>query len=198
MKLVNDFVKIISMKISLKVLGIFLAILVLAPLGASAKDKLRIGKKKFKVLTETLNTASVIGNSATVSIVGNKGFGTASVNLIFQALADQMVEGAEFEVITGAGGEDGKVFLTYTNNTTKRNGKTKLSASDSDSSISAGSVRITKANDNGVTIKFKANVENTLVRKSDPLAGDITGTDSRSNKPVKISGQVTTSLQEQF
>lgn len=173
-----------------KFLSILLAgILGLVAFPAFAADKLKIGKSKYKAVTAI--PSNVVGDSVTVSFAGRKGRKVGTANFIFQKLTDQIVEGAEFEVISGAGGQDGKVFIMFTDQSTNRKGKTKLLASD-DQSVGSGRVKILSVNSNGgFTFSVNAEISNNLQRVSNPLKGDIQGTDSRSNKSARISGKIT-------
>ncbi len=178
-----------------KTIKLLLTLCLLAlPIPALAKDKLKLGKAKFKVQTEGVSTGLIIGNDFTLNMAGTRGIGgTAFLVLIFQDLADKIVNGAEFPIAAGPNGEDGKVLITFSSGSVKRSGKTKTVAADEESTLS-GSVKISKVKEDGTfTAKFKIGIKNPVILKSNPLSGVFTASESRG-KSAKVTGKVTAKL----
>ncbi len=149
-------------------------------------NNLKIGSGSFKPKAPV--TLNITGDSATVSFAGNKGRNIGTANFIFQKLTSQITQGAEFDVITGANGQDGKVLITFTNQQASGRGKVKLIASD-DQSTAIGKIKIVSVDSNGnFTFSVNAEVSNALQRLTNPLSGNFNGTDSRFKGIVKIIG----------
>lgn len=156
------------------------------------KEFIKIGKAKIKLAVPGADTTQTIGASKSISLAGTKGTFVSTLNLIFQENADLIAEGQEFEVAGGADRPDGKVNIEFTVNKVARSGKSTLVASDTDTNIT-GTVKIISVTDTSFTATLSAKATNALKRVSNPLKGDLEGTDSRQNN-VKILAKFTGAL----
>lgn len=171
------------MKKNLLLAALFISLISLPGLCA---DKLKIGSAVYKAKAPVILNA--VGDSATVSFGGTSGRRVGTANFIFQKLSNQIVQDAEFDVVTGANGEDGKVLITFTDQKVSGRGKVSLLASDAESTAT-GKIKILSVDENG-NFSFSSDivVSNALKRITNPLSGNLNGTDSRFKGIVKISG----------
>ncbi len=136
---------------------------------------------------------NVIGDSANVSFAGNKGRNVGTANFIFQKIVNQITEGAEFDVIAAGDGEDGKVSVTFTDQKVSGRGTVTLITSDEDSTAT-GKVKILSVESDGsFTFSINAEVSNALKRVTNPLSGNLSGSDSRFGGKVRVSGKIAAS-----
>lgn len=176
----------------LKVIYILFTVILLGfnSLPGFCANSLKIGSGSFKAKAPVV--LNVTGDSATASFAGTRGRNVGTANFIFQKLTSQITQGAEFDVITGANGEDGKVLITFTNQQVSGRGKVKLISSDNDSTAT-GKIKILSVDSNGnFTFSVNASVSNALQRITNPLSGNLNGSDSRFKGLVKITGTLST------
>lgn len=167
---------------------LFLATLVLPGICASG---VKIGITTYKPKAPVV--LSVIGDSATVSLAGTKGRNVGTANFIFQKIANQITEGAEYDLVIAGNGEDGKVSVSFTDQKVSGRGKVTLLASD-DSSTIVGKIKILSVEANGdLTFSVNAEISNALKRVTNPLSGNLSGQDSRFKGKARILGKITAS-----
>lgn len=166
-------------------LSLFISmILALIAMPGFCADKLKIGSVTYKSKAPII--LQVAGDSSTVSFAANKGRRVGTANFIFQKV--QIVKGAEFEVVSGANGADGKVLITATDQQVSGSGKVKLISTDAQSTAT-GTVTILDVDANGnFTFSVNATLSNLLSRITNPLSGNFNGTDSRAKGDLRISG----------
>lgn len=172
-------------KLTLFFIFIFIAFSCLPTL---AMDFIKIGSSTYKPSAPIiLNTT---GSNSSVSFAGTKGRNIGTVNFIFNDTA--ITEGAEFDVITGGSGEEGRVLINFTDQKVNNKGIVNLIASDEESSAT-GTVKIISLEEDGdFTFSINAQVRGILQRISNPLKGDINGKESRPNKVIRITGIIST------
>lgn len=153
-------------------------------------NNLKIGATSYKPSAPLILNKT--GDSGTVSFAGHKGRRVGTANFIFQKLIGQITQGAEFDVVTGANGQDGKVLITFSDQNISGRGKTTTIASD-DQSTATGKIKIVSVSSDGnFTFTVNAQISNALKRVSNPLSGNFNGTDSRNKGIVKVTGSFTT------
>ncbi len=163
--------------------------LVFSQLSASCADLLKIGSGNFKPSGPVI--ASVVGNGISVNFAGRVGTRVGTSVFLFNVTADKIQPGAEFDVVI-KNAQVGQVHVLFTDQTISRSGASKLIASD-DESTASGKIKIISGNSDKFTFSVSAQFKNLLQRVSNPLKGNINGTDSRFNKPVRMSGKLTAS-----
>ena len=153
-------------------------------------NSMKIGGASFKPSAPLI--LNKIGDGATVSFAGTKERRVGTVNFIFQRLVSQIVEGAEFNVVTAGNGEDGKVSIIFLDQSITGRGKVTAITTD-EQSTTTGKIKIISVNPDGnFTFSINVEVSNALRRVTNPLSGDLNGTDSRNKGIVKLSGTLTT------
>lgn len=165
------------------------AFLMLLQLPGLCADSLRIGSGNFKASGPIV--ANVVGSGVSVNFAGRKGTRIGTALFLFDEIASQIQPGAEFEVIAGDG-ENGKVLVSFTDQTVSRSGTVKLIASDEETTAT-GTIKILSGDSSNFTFSINAQFNNVLQRVSNPLKGNVQGNDSRSKKTVRLSGKLTAS-----
>ena len=180
----------------MKIRNIVLALsLVLFASPAMAKNFIKVGKAKFKKFPVAPTISTQSGNDFVVAATATKGTGVATLTIIFNDLLNQIAEGAEFDVTTGQNSVDGKAFANFTTSKSSRKGSTAI-ASDEESSVISGSLKIKKVQENGnFTGLLKMKISNALVQKQKFNIGSI-GTvvepkESRK-KSITVTAEFTT------
>ena len=179
-----------------KIICCLISLFLIDTLAANAVDKFKLGTTTFKAAVPAIETTNIVGNDVTISLAGTGGNGTktGSIVIILKGLLDQIVEGAEFEVTTGEDVQAGKVNINGTLTQVAASGRTTLTASDEESIVSSGLLKILSVDGTTFTFRYTAKVANLLRRVSNPFKGDTEGTESRIPNAV-ISGQITGALE---
>ncbi len=169
---------------------LFVALLVIfSQLSASCADSLKIGSGNFKPSGPVV--ASTIGNGISVNFAGRVGTRVGTSVFLFNATADKIVPGAEFDVVAN-NAQVGQVHVLFTDQTTNRSGTSKLIASDEESTAT-GKIKILSGDSSKFTFSVSAQFKGILQRISNPLKGNMNGKESRPSKVVRMSGKLTAS-----
>jgi hypothetical protein len=124
---------------------------------------------------------------------GAGGSSTGFMTIILKGLKSQIVKGASFDVTTGQDVESGSVNINFSYTSIATSGKSTILASDEESGLSKGSIKITDVDDESFTATYNAKITNVLKTVTDPLAGDFTGTETRT-AGTNISGKFSGAL----
>lgn len=182
----------------MKNIKLVLATLIVTSLAASAaSSQFKIGNVPFKAAVDPVSTTITSGEDVTVSMTGVKagagGASTGTMTIILKGIKSQIVKGATFDVTTGQDVESGSVNLNFGYTSTASSGKSTILASDEESGLSKGSIKITAVDDDSFTATYNAKITNVLKTVTNPLAGDLTGEETRT-AGTNISGKFSGAL----
>ena len=155
---------------------------------------LKVGKKKYKNIAKVEPIGTGSGDDASVSFTGQKGTGTGTITLILQGLFGTLEEGATYEVTTGQDSEEGKVSVNFSTTKTSRKGTSTILASDEESELVSGSVKVKSLTDqNNFTLLVKAKIKDN--QKNVTKLGETESTESRSGAAANIKAVLNVTIQ---
>ncbi len=181
----------------MKTLKLTLIALFSTTLAASAVGNFKIGNVPFKSVVDPTTTTISSGEDVTVSMSGSKagkgGASTGLMTIILKGLKSEIVKGASFDITTGQDVESGSVNINFIYSSTASSGKSTGLASDEESAVQKGKIKITSVSDDSFTATYSGKITNVLKTTSNPLSGDLSTSESRT-AGTNISGKFTGAL----
>lgn len=175
----------VSKKIRVLLIAFVLSIIFLP---GRCESTITVGSETFPISEDT-PILHPTENSISVSVGHSDGDRTIAVNLIFQELADQIQVGAEFDVVSGIGGEDGKVTINLsdedaspqktvtTDGFSKARGKIRILSFDEITGSFTFSIDATVSNLSTLSVKSNGKIVSKRVKKKVGISGTIDALD---------------------